>query len=235
MEFCRNLDTKGKVWLDSLAFNLMPTSKYSFGSGHSPLALIEQIIDKGGICVISNGFLDVAEFQENLEETRTLLKTEKLIIEASMVREGLESLEDCRTQNVFEIIARIGRRATFWVSDFKDAPASTSAEDPFEESIKGLENKKEIMELRKLMECFAKEPMEWLKDEKIPEEPQDIKLKKWLRLPPSASVEDVIRMASKLNRIYAYESVYYRRWNEWTARLHGCSFMVTFTGDLKEV
>ena len=85
------------------------------------------------------------------------------------------------------------------------------------------------------MECFAKEPMEWLKNEKIPEEPQDIKLKKRLRLPPSAPVEDVIRMASKLRRLYAYESVYYRGWNEWAARLHGCDYMLTLTGELKKV
>ena len=228
-------DYINRVWLDYVVFNLMPTTKESYGSEHSPLVIINQIVDKGGVCVISNGFLDVAEFQENLEETRMLLKTEKLIIEAFMVRESLEFLEDCRTQNVFEIIARIGRRPTFWVSDFKDAPASASDEDPFEESIKGLKNKKEIMELRKIMECFAKEPMEWLKGEKIPEEPQDIKLKKRLGLPPSASVEDVIRVASKLGRFDVYESDYYTKWNEWAARLHGCDYMLTLTGELKEV
>lgn len=235
MEFCRTISTGERVWLDYLAFNLMPTTKESYGSGHCPLALINQIVNSGGICVISNRFLDVAEFQENQDETKRLLKSRKLFIEASMIRESSESIKDCQKQNVFEILHRIGRKPTFWTSCFEEAPASNLSDGSFEDAIKGLKNCREIERLQLFMEVFAKEPLEWMSNDDFPEEPQDIELKKGLELPAEASVEDVIRVASKLGRFDVYESDYYTKWNEWAARLHACDYGITLLGELKKV
>lgn len=235
MKLCRTMSTNQRVWLDYLALNLMPTTKESYGRGYCPLAIIKRIVKRGGICVISNSFLDVAEFQENQNETEELLKSKKLIIEASMIRNGSESIEECRKQSVFEIIDRICRRPSFWVSCFKELPAANSSEDLFEDAIKSLKNWRAIEKLQTLMEVFAKEPMEWMSSDEFPEEPQNIELKKELNIPPESSVDDVIRVASKLGRLDVYESEYYSRWNKWAAKLHKCDYMLTLDGKLRKV
>ena len=179
-----------------------------------PIAVLKNLINDGHQLVIPNTVLDVKCFQENPQWVMGVLESKDLVIQ------------------IFMAPAQMVSKPFFWSSCGQE----TQAADSFEEAIKDLPNKNDILAVKELMDKYGIPKGEWEMGQWAPAEPlwEEARVTLGLDEADSKNRTAVLEACRKADRMDIFD-VYNVGYNKGLACQHMCQFILNSDGTLAEI